>query len=180
MLITIVSEGYALADAQKNELWRRQRAGIIHDLEATYLLPFARRATRRGKPCRLLPFPSCLLRLAHFTSGGALVRDARGVPGGGWVQLGNSKTLDTGLLLPTRGGSGFFSELQPKPQWASTERSLLRKIGEKTQGQISALEVKLEALTAKVEAALEALPAATAPSAAAQATLGEEWLGPSA
>ena len=46
---------------------------MIRDLESNFLFPFSRRETRRGKPCRLLPYPAWLLRLTHTTNGGALV-----------------------------------------------------------------------------------------------------------
>jgi len=68
VLVTIVGRGYSKAEDVRIELSRRTRAGMIVDLEATYLVPFfSTPALRRGKKCRLLNYPPTLARLAGLT-----------------------------------------------------------------------------------------------------------------
>merc|ERR1712079_242164 len=69
VLITIVSEGYGLAQANRIELSRRHRASTIVDIENVFLRPCSRRAVRRGKPCVLIRYPMLLLRLAGVDRG---------------------------------------------------------------------------------------------------------------
>lgn len=66
VLITIVGEAYGKAQSHRDELGWQTRADTIIELESKYLWPWAVQATRRGKPCKLVQYPRCLVHHAGF------------------------------------------------------------------------------------------------------------------
>ena len=137
VLISIVGEGYGLAQTNRVELGRRQCAGLVCDLEATYLFPlYSEAATRRGYACRLVRYPQWLLTLSRWLLG------ARGeanpkerlkvvVPGA---------FEDEASLAFTRRSDKEF-----------TERAMFRRIGEDMTAQLAELRAQIADLAVTIK-----------------------------
>jgi len=129
VLISIVGEGYGLAQANKAELGRLQRAGIVCDLEATYLRPFySQVAVRRGHHGRLIKYPEWLLRLSRCVGTSSnhtlIVKVPKAFP-------------DEEPLSRTSGKHDEF-----------TERAMIKRMGEDLARQMAELREQIATLAA--------------------------------
>jgi len=115
VLITIVGEGYGLAQSMQHELNRVQQAGTITDLEDTYLRPYlGTNVVRRGKPCCLIRYP-------------------------GWLTRFSCGTPSLMLTMGNAEDDGSDKKNLQEGEWAQTERALLKTIGDATEKQLSGL-----------------------------------------